>query len=49
VFGYLDRRGVHCAGRFGSWGYGSMEDAIREGRAAAERITTSVAARGAAG
>ncbi|MBI4161837.1 MAG: FAD-dependent oxidoreductase [Acidobacteria bacterium] len=44
VVRFLAERDVICAGRFGAWGYGSMEDAIREGMEAAERILAPAAA-----
>ncbi len=44
IFKFLERQGVLSAGRFGTWGYGSMEDAIREGTEASEKICAPVAA-----
>lgn len=34
----LEGLGIHCAGRYGLWGYGTMEDAISQGRALALRL-----------
>ncbi|MCI0408613.1 MAG: hypothetical protein L0191_08625, partial [Acidobacteria bacterium] len=34
----LERYGVISTGRFGAWEYGSMESALKQGRAAAERL-----------
>ncbi len=38
VIKYLKGNGVWSIGRYGSWKYMSMEDAILEGKAAAEVI-----------
>lgn len=35
---YLNRNGVITGGRWGGWGYGGMEDAMLDGKAAAEQI-----------
>jgi protoporphyrinogen oxidase len=35
---HLREWGIHCAGRYGSWGYGTMEDAIIQGKEAASRL-----------
>jgi len=32
AFGFLARHGIVSLGRYGSWVYGGMEDALREGR-----------------
>lgn len=37
----LQKHGVHCAGRFGLWEYGSMESAIQQGRNAARRLVST--------
>lgn len=44
IFQFLEGESVFCAGRFGRWGYGSMEDAIREGREAAAKSQALLAA-----
>ena len=38
AFRFLARQGIMSVGRYGDWGYGGMEDAIRDGRAAATAI-----------
>jgi len=38
ILDYLGNRGVLSAGRWGGWNYGGMEDAMLEGKAAAEQI-----------
>lgn len=38
LLGYLQSRDVHSIGRFGRWKYSYMEEAILEGKAAAETI-----------
>jgi len=38
LLAFLEEQGIHCAGRYGSWGYGTMEDAIIQGRAAAAKV-----------
>ena len=35
---YLNRNGVLTGGRWGGWGYGGMEDAMLDGKAAADQI-----------
>lgn len=35
---FLNRNGVVTGGRWGGWGYGGMEDAMLDGKAAAEQI-----------
>jgi len=35
---YLEKSGIYSIGRYGSWRYMSMEDAILEGKAVAERL-----------
>ncbi len=35
VLSVLDSHGIKCAGRYGAWGYGTMEHAIIQGREAA--------------
>jgi protoporphyrinogen oxidase len=38
VLEYLKSRGILSGGRWGGWGYGGMEDAMLDGKAAAEQI-----------
>jgi len=38
IFDFLDGEGIITAGRWGGWNYGGMEDALLEGKAAAEQI-----------
>ncbi len=38
ILDHLDARGVQSVGRYGDWKYSSMEDAMLDGRAAANRI-----------
>jgi protoporphyrinogen oxidase len=38
LFDYLKENGVLTGGRWGGWGYGGMEDAMLDGKAAAEQI-----------
>lgn len=38
---YLEGLGIHSVGRYGAWGYGSMGDAVIEGRDCAQRINES--------
>jgi protoporphyrinogen oxidase len=38
IFNLLSQYGVMTAGRWGGWNYGGMEDALLEGKAAAEQI-----------
>jgi protoporphyrinogen oxidase len=38
ILGYLRSFGVHSIGRYGAWGYGSVQDALIEGRDCAERL-----------
>jgi len=35
---YLERCGVRMIGRYGSWEYSGMEDAIRQGKTVAEEL-----------
>jgi protoporphyrinogen oxidase len=44
LIGYLESRDIHTAGRYGLWDYYSMEDSIRSGQAAAEKVTSKTAA-----
>lgn len=39
---YLESIGVHSVGRYGAWGYGSMGDAVLEGKACAEQVDTAL-------
>jgi protoporphyrinogen oxidase len=39
IFDYLASQGILTRGRWGGWGYGGMEDAMLDGKAAAEEIT----------
>ena len=41
LFDYLKDNGVQTGGRWGGWGYGGMEDAMLDGKAAAEQILQS--------
>ncbi len=41
IFDILAAEGVSTAGRWGGWNYGGMEDALLEGKAAAEQINAS--------
>lgn len=41
VHGWLDAQDVLSIGRYGDWNYSSMEDALIDGRKAAERLATS--------
>ena len=36
---FLEEQGIHAIGRYGTWGYGTMEQAIIQGKNIAERIT----------
>jgi len=38
IFDFLAGQGIATAGRWGGWNYGGMEDAMLEGKAAAEKI-----------
>jgi protoporphyrinogen oxidase len=38
IFNYLASQGILTRGRWGGWGYGGMEDALLDGRAAAEEL-----------
>jgi protoporphyrinogen oxidase len=38
IIDYLNRNGVITGGRWGGWGYGGMEDAMLDGKAAADQI-----------
>jgi protoporphyrinogen oxidase len=44
LIGYLESRDIHTAGRYGLWDYYSMEDSIRSGQAAAEKVASKTAA-----
>jgi len=37
---YMRRHGIHTIGRYGSWEYSSMEDAMEQGRATAELLNS---------
>ena len=39
VIDFLARQGILTAGRWGGWNYGGMEDAMLDGKTAAEKIT----------
>ena len=39
VLDYLSAQGIQTAGRYGSWEYSSMEDALLSGREAARALT----------
>lgn len=39
LLGFLHENGIYSVGRYGSWGYGTMEDAILQGRDAAAKVT----------
>jgi protoporphyrinogen oxidase len=41
ILDLLARHDVTTAGRWGGWNYGGMEDALLEGKAAAEQINAS--------
>lgn len=41
ILDYLAQHGVQSAGRWGGWNYGGMEDAMLEGKAAADAIAAS--------
>ena len=38
IFDYLAGQGIVSCGRWGGWGYGGMEDALLDGKAAAEEL-----------
>ena len=38
IRGYLERHGIYSIGRYGAWGYGSMGDAVLEGRDCADLL-----------
>ena len=38
IFDYLASQNIVTAGRWGGWGYGGMEDAMLDGKAAAETM-----------
>ena len=38
VIDFLAKNGILTAGRWGGWNYGGMEDALLDGKAAAEEI-----------
>ena len=40
ILGYLEENGILSIGRYGAWGYSAMEDALLEGRTAAERVAS---------
>jgi protoporphyrinogen oxidase len=40
---YLESQEIHTAGRYGVWDYHSMEDSIRSGKAAAEKVDAGIA------
>ena len=42
VHRHLDAIGVQSIGRYGDWNYSSMEDALLDGRRAAERLMGSL-------
>jgi hypothetical protein len=44
---YLESHGIIPAGRFGSWGYTSMEDSFMDGRAAVAKALRLPASRAA--
>ncbi len=41
IFDHLEELGIQSIGRYGSWVYASMEDALMEGREAARRIAAA--------
>ena len=41
IFDLLAKNGVMTAGRWGGWNYGGMEDALLEGKAAAEQMNSA--------
>jgi protoporphyrinogen oxidase len=41
IFDYLAGQGILTRGRWGGWGYGGMEDALLDGKAAAEELIRS--------
>jgi len=41
VVSFLERAGIDVAGRYGSWEYGGMEDALISGRAFARKVNAS--------
>jgi protoporphyrinogen oxidase len=43
VLNYLSQNGVLTGGRWGGWNYGGMEDAMLDGKAAAEQIAATPA------
>lgn len=38
ILGWLSAQGVQSIGRYGSWDYGSMEDSLKAGQSAAQRL-----------
>src|SRR5207249_3541137 len=44
IFDFLAEHEIQTAGRWGGWGYGGMEDAMLDGKAAAEKILGQVTA-----
>ena len=44
LIAYLESRDIHTAGRYGKWDYYSMEDTIRCGKTAAEKVDAGVSA-----
>jgi protoporphyrinogen oxidase len=41
ILDWYAQRGVHSIGRYGAWTYNSMEDAILDGIAAADRVRSA--------
>jgi len=41
LFDFLAEQGIQTGGRWGGWGYGGMEDAMLDGKAAAEAVQGS--------
>jgi protoporphyrinogen oxidase len=39
ILAELERRGIYSIGRYGRWEHTSMEDAMAQGKAVAERLT----------
>ena len=38
IHGELEKFGIHSIGRYGSWEYSTMEDALRQGRETARKL-----------